>query len=143
MTLVELMIAMLILTLVCVAWLEIIGIQSAKKEARRREAVERLAGMMDAFMYVNKNTSSVATGFYEQQALGANIRFKGKGKDSTVYKMFAEGISPVGYQLYVFDRDSGGWEGCRWLEGRLYNNNGQTNDTGNAFFSLSVCLGLR
>lgn len=142
-TLVELMISMLILTIVCTAWLEIISIQSAKKEARRREAVERLAGMMDAFMYVNKNTSSVATGFYEEQALGANIKFKEKGKDSTVYKMFAEELSPIGYQLYVFDRDSGGWDECRWLEGRLYSKNGSTNDTGNAFFSISVCMGLR
>lgn len=134
---------MLILAIVCVAWLEIIGIQSAKKEARRREAVERLSGMMDAFMYINKNTSSVATGFYEELVKGDIIGFKAKGADSTVYEMFTDGTSSIGYQLHVFDRNGAGWDGCSWLEGRLYDLTGSTNDVGNAFFSLSVCLGLR
>lgn len=49
-TLVELMIAMLILTIVCLSWFEILSIQSAKREALRREGVERLAGMMEAFI---------------------------------------------------------------------------------------------
>lgn len=49
-TLVELMISMLILTIVCLSWFEILSIQSAKREALRREGVERLAGMMEAFI---------------------------------------------------------------------------------------------
>lgn len=49
-TLVELMIAMLILAIVCLSWFEILSIQSAKREALRREGVERLAGMMEAFL---------------------------------------------------------------------------------------------
>ncbi len=49
-TLVELLIAMLILAIVCMSWFEILSIQSAKREALRREGVERLAGMMEAFL---------------------------------------------------------------------------------------------
>lgn len=49
-TLVELMISMLILAIVCMSWFEILSIQSAKREALRREGVERLAGMMEAFL---------------------------------------------------------------------------------------------
>ncbi len=49
-TLVELMISMLILVIVCLSWFEILSIQSAKREALRREGVERLAGMMEAFL---------------------------------------------------------------------------------------------
>ena len=61
-SLVELLIAMFILALVCIAWLQIIGIQSARKEARRREAVERLSGMMDAFLYCYRQVNLLEFG---------------------------------------------------------------------------------
>jgi prepilin-type N-terminal cleavage/methylation domain-containing protein len=77
-TLVELMIAMLILTIVCISWLKIIGIQSARKEARRREAVERLAGMMDAFMYEMRKGGNVGRqgATYKIKMEGDVIRFE-------------------------------------------------------------------
>lgn len=142
---------MLILTLVCTAWLEIIGIQSARKEARRREAVERLAGMMDAFMYLNKSKtgSSVSSGYYSKSLSGDILAFKNNKKDSYVSAMFSDGSSPIGYQLQVGGDDlpevkvmrSYGWGNSRWLVGRLYDMNGNENDVGNAFFTLPVCLG--
>lgn len=46
-SIVEFLIAMLILALVSLSWLTIIQVQSANRESYRREAVERLAGMMD------------------------------------------------------------------------------------------------
>ena len=46
-SLVEFLVAMLILALVSLSWLTIIQVQSANRESYRREAVERLAGMMD------------------------------------------------------------------------------------------------
>ena len=119
-TLVELMIAMLILAIVCVAWLEIIGIQSARKEARRREAVERLAGMMDAFMYINKD--KVSEGFYRREREiasvvgddkytfesvdGEVITFKAESDGSQIRKVFSDDVSPVGYRLYAVKRSA-------------------------------------
>ena len=106
-TLVELMIAMLILAIVCVSWLEIIGIQSARKEARHREAVERLAGMMDAFMYIKR--TSVDSDCYQMKTSGNTVEFVRCGRGtivdaSMVYPLFDSDISPVGYQLQVMEK---------------------------------------
>lgn len=149
MTLVELMISMLILTIVCTAWLEIIGIQSAKKEARRREAVERLSGMMDAFLYLKGGSEQpVGCGSYYVISSFNNLEIK-VGDASVAYPMFADGASPIGYRLSVVQKgnlpDADGFEGwsenSRWLVGQLYSQNGTTNDVGNPFFTLPVCLG--
>lgn len=142
---------MLILTLVCTAWLEIIGIQSAKKEARRREAVERLAGKMDAFMYdVAKNfdlsnVDDLPSGAYVILENDGSMPELDLGKDSEVCRIFEDGSSPIGYQLIVdADLPNGfaGWNGCRWLEGRLYSHYGAKDAVGRPFFTLRVCLGL-
>lgn len=159
-TLVELLIAMLILTIVCIAWLEIIGVQSARKEARRREAVERLAGMMDAFMYENRNNHSLNFGDYRMNLnlLIGKIDFEYCG-DSDVHPMYEQEISPVGYRISVVTKDDlpgqiwfDGWEDleqkgeeplvARWVVGRLYNQNGRLADAGKPFFTLPVCFGF-
>lgn len=139
---------MLILTIVCTAWLEIIGIQSAKKEARCREAVDRLSGMMDAFCYLKGSGQPVAYGSYYITNSFNNLVVNG-GDATLVYPMFRDEVSPIGYQLRVVRKrdlpDADGFEGwstgSRWLVGQLYSQNGITNDVGNPFFTLSVCLG--
>ena len=158
-TLVELLIAMLILAIVCVAWLEIIGIQSARREARRREAVERLAGMMDAFLYVNMGNNALAMNTYYRlnmtNPLGS-LTFESCDKED-VNPMFESGVSPIGYQLQVVDfedlADSNmftGWEAIGknvgaplWLQGRLYDRNGEVGECGKPFFAVPVCMGPR
>ena len=153
-SLVELLIAMLILALVCIAWLEIIGIQSARKEARRREAVERLAGMMDAFMYVKKS-SSIPAGYYECVTITnvesgvpvPEITFN--KKEPKVYPLFSSDISPIGYSLQVVkksdlpntERFAGEWGSSSWLVGSLYNQSDVAPQGQKAFFSLPVSLG--
>lgn len=157
-TLVELLISMLILTIVCLAWLEIIGIQSARKEARRREAIERLAGMMDAFMDMNKAASSFKS-YYSvdlttNTILHLELKFSVSNTD-WVRPIFADDVSPIGYQLSVVtraklpdaERFGDDWKGklgeCKWLVGRLYNrSNCSESDAGKSFFTLPVCLGL-
>lgn len=155
-TLVELMISMLILTIVCIAWLQIIGIQSARKEARRREAVERLAGMMDAFLYC-KSAGGVDPGYgYKMDLSTGSFEKDRSGKN--VYPVFSEGESPIGYQLLVVkDKDSlpdankpgvdwgvrrSNWAVRKWLVGKLYDRSGTTDDAGRPFFSLPVCIGM-
>jgi len=149
-SLVELLIAMLILTIVCIAWLEIIGIQSARREARRREAVERLAGMMDAFMYVNKNTAT-GTGLFHMDEKSTQISFVKERTSTTVYPVFNTGLSPIGYQLRVVsaadlpNSDSfSGWTSDRyWLVGCLYDHHGSLAEAGKPFFTLPVYRGRR
>ena len=120
---------MLILALVCTSWLEIIGIQSAKKEARRREAVERLAGMMDAFMY--KGVGAVNKGYYLAQADESVVEFKVTSKAERV---FEDGVSPIGYQLRIVGSSSPLVEGMsqnwagNWLVGLLFDENGSEVD---------------
>ena len=150
-TLVELMVSMLILTVVCLAWLEIVGVQSARREARRREAVERLAGMMDAFLY-EKRSGGVGTGGYrmEMHAASGTLAFHPDAGTNTVHALFDPAVSPVGYQLCVVtqaglpaDARPTGWAAAhRWLVGRLYDGNGPVREVGRPFFTLPVCLGF-
>lgn len=155
-TLVELMIAMLILTIVCIAWLEIIGIQSARKEARRREAVERLAGMMDAFMYdsillnnkIIDNKKKIKTGCYylKRNSLSAQLI-----TNDEVYPMYENDLSSIGYRLRVLQKKDlnyssefgDNWKIIQdnyWLVGELYNHYGKQESVGKPFFTLPVCL---
>lgn len=149
-TLVELLISMLILMIVCIAWLQIIGIQSARKEARRREAVERLAGMMDAFLYYHRNSSSFSPYYSVETNANHTITVKGQS-DSDVLAMFDGDVSPIGYQLSVVAKKDlpnaagfgNNWGSCKWLVGKLYNHsNCAINEAGRPFFTLPVCLGL-
>lgn len=156
-TLVELMISMLILAIVCISWLQIIGIQSARKEARRREAVERLAGMMDAFMYCNKSTASFSEKAYSVDVEEDQLSFKEEGNKTLVHPIYEEldkngsRVSPVGYRLYVVKKNNlnnavsfgDSWGSCKWLVGELYDCHGcSTDEAGKPFFVLPVCLGL-
>ena len=149
-TLVELMISMLILTIVCIACLQIIGIQSARKEARRREAVERLSVMMDAFIY--KYRASVREGSHHV-VMNRSTRYLDFVPDNStndVHAVFDDGVSPIGYQLCVvrynnlpYKDNFDGWNTShRWLVGRLYDQNGAVANVGKPFFTLPVCLGL-
>lgn len=116
---------MLILTLVCVAWLEIIGIQSARKEARRREAVERLAGMMDAFMcdsvmdasnvFIKKGGknggTTYQTGCYRIK--NGLLKFEKVIDSDEILPMYETalssgglGESPIGYRLRIMEKSS-------------------------------------
>lgn len=141
---------MLILTLVCTAWLEIIGIQSAKKEARRREAVECLAGMMDAFadMCKAKSILDIEDGAYEMD-LDTSLRklqFKKSGVNQT-HLVFGNEESPISYRLRVlYPNDSLGnnWGvDSTWLVGQLYDHLGNVNDmVDRPFCTLSICLGI-
>ena len=155
-TLVELMVSMLILTIVCRAWLEIIGIQSARREARRREAVERLAGMMDAFLYRYRIGSVDSNKGYKMvvsEDVGM-LSFE-KGSTNVVHAVFDRSVSSIGYQLCLVNRIGdvpngekfAGWSptgrvSCRWLVGRLYERDGTVADAGKPFFTLLVCLVL-
>ena len=107
-TLVVLLVSMLILTIVCIAWLQIIGIQSARKEARRREAVERLVGMMDAFMYCNKTKTSFSPGGWQMKyENGGSVKFY-SAPTNEVFAVFDGDVSPIGYQLCIEPRRESG-----------------------------------
>jgi len=159
-TLVELMIAMLILAIVCVAWLEIIGIQSARKEARRREAVERLAGMMDAFMDYHKDKytkkkkdKNIQKGCYTLQIDGSGVSSVPVG-DSVLNLVFTNDAT-ICYRLCVVnglpneelldnqDLMTGGWANKKWLIGKLYDLDSPHDillKSDKPFFTLPVCL---
>ena len=142
------MISMLILAIVCIAWLQIIGIQSARKEARRREAVERLSGMMDAFMYCKKASTSFSVGGWRMNYdVGGRVDFASAATNE-VFAIFDGDVSPIGYQLCVeklnqlpgSDNFAGNWRSGSWLVGRLFNRNGKVDEVGRPFFVLPVRL---
>ena len=150
MTLVELLVSMLILTLVCLAWLEIIGVQSARRESRRREAVERLPGMMDAFLYEYRNKAFSAGTSYKMvmNAAARSLEFESTKTTNVVHALFDASISSIGYQLCVVNKKDipqarlfgDNWGGSPWLIGRLYERNGAVADAGKPFFTLPVCM---
>ena len=97
MSLVELMVAMLVLFFVCVSWLTIFQIQSANRESYRREAVERLAGMMDVISQ---------QGFNSQYASETSWSFcEGKPTRQTnsriVNPVFEPTESSLGYRIRI------------------------------------------
>ena len=149
-TLVELMVSMLILAIVCLAWLEIIGVQSARREARRREAVERLSGMMDAFLYQCKNNMKVSSGRSYKMEMDKAVhalKFTEVGTTNVIQALFDGAVSSIGYQLCVVKKEDlpGGlfddnWGSGRWLVGRLYERSGTVADAGKPFFTLPVCM---
>ena len=117
-TLVELMISMLILAIVCLSWFEILSIQSAKREALRREGVERLAGMMEAFaasinMEGKIESSNVEIGEYTFEATnvirGVGYAFTKQTKENSIDELFDpvmdggaySSAACPGYRLYV------------------------------------------
>lgn len=118
-SLVEFLVAMLILALVSLSWLTIIQVQSANRESYRREAVERLAGMMDVIsqqgfnsQYAsgtswffnkgkpNKTNSRIVNPVFEptESSLGYRIRIKqsSEASDLVSYKNIAEDDSEAG-----------------------------------------------
>lgn len=150
MTLVELMVSMLILTIVCLAWLEIIGVQSARRESRRREAVERLSGMMDAFLYEYR-IGPFDPGKSYKMVMNESVHsltFEGTKTTNVVHALFDADISSIGYQLCVVkktdiprERQFGdNWGSGCWLVGRLYERNGAVAEAGKPFFTLPVCM---
>lgn len=158
-TLVELLISVLILTIVCVSWLQIIGTQSARKEARRRESVDRLAGMMDAFLYEKKDVNISSETSYEVFLSDNKTSFNCFERNNDyIYPLFDERtkdgfrVSNIGYQLRVVsteDMINDGWEfndewgESKWLVGKLYNRSEcKREEAGEPFFTLPVCLGL-
>lgn len=97
-SLVEFLVAMLILALVSLSWLTIAQVQSANRESYRREAVERLAGMMDVISQQGWD--------YEKYTIGSAWCFKGglpeKSSDArTVNPVFSQTESMIGYRLTV------------------------------------------
>ena len=166
------MIGFLILTIICISWFTIAQIQSAKKEALRREAVERLAGMMDAFTEysiwsdaINNANDPVGCSWWFDEE---RIQFKERGSN-LVSKMFEsepvwdsdqrrwklEAISPIGYRLYItcledyiksrsHRRDDYlNWSDTDYvLVGELYDRNGDISEVGSPFCSFKIFLGI-
>lgn len=158
-TLVELAISVMILVIVTIAWLKIIGIQSARKEARRREAVEWLAGTMDAFMYYYMKDGAMLDN-YQVRTNSSTISFIKQDSRDVVEHVFDPDVSPIGYQLCVVKKEDlrnadlfTGWKDIRkprdedegtthyWFVGRLFEKNGSLAKVGEPFFTLPIYLG--
>ena len=95
----ELLVAMLIFCCVCASWPTIFQVQSANRESYRREAVERLAGMMDVV--------SRQDGLLQNFKYGRSLHFEGgmliseQGNGKVVRNMFDERDSTIGYRLRI------------------------------------------
>lgn len=97
-SLVEFLVAMLILALVSLSWLTIAQVQSANRESYRREAVERLAGMMDA---ISQLGLSYVPGTALQFKDGQPQKLSGVNGRMTVNPLFGPTESSLGYRLRV------------------------------------------
>ena len=98
-SLVEFLVAMLILALVSLSWLTIIQVQSANRESYRREAVERLAGMMDVIsqrgLDIDVRQSAVVFRFKD----GIMTESTDSDEVKTVVPLFLPSESSIGYRL--------------------------------------------
>ena len=154
-TLVELMIGFLILTIVCLCWLEMMGFQNWTKESARREAVEQLHGMMDAFVETVNVDEYSETCTYTISFKGDSVEYTADNPLDYVSPLGLVSSPAIGYRMYLEPaplsplRDSGReyWaigtkSGRYWLCGELYDEcNMSTIACGRAFCKMKVFVG--
>ena len=107
-------------------------------------------------MYLNKANGRLKNGCYRQQYDKSQKSIIYKECDSSIFPLFDNDVSSIGYQLRVCDLTDWndrskwpdknkfvGWQnGVKWLVGKLYDHSGAEINAGNPFFMLPVYLGL-
>jgi hypothetical protein len=112
-SLVELLVAVIVLVIVFVGWLRLCNFQAIRKESLRREAIEKAEGYLD---FIAKSGAGQGA-FYR---IEFTDEYEFETADDTIQPLFGE-YNPVGYLLEVERRTQGdGWPGANWAVLRLY-----------------------
>lgn len=131
-SLVELLVAMLLIVIIFTAWFRIGNFQTIRKESLRRVALEKAAGYLDIMAGCSSNSGAYRIVFeandYEVQEASGLVQPMGSPLD------------PVGYVLRVEERAAtNGWPASRWATIRLYDEHG-ISPTNTSFSQLSVYM---
>jgi type II secretory pathway pseudopilin PulG len=134
-SLIELLVATLLMIIIFIGWLSISNFQAIRKESLRRLALETASGYLDG-MVTNTPVSgeyySINPTNYLPTALGTGA--------GTVLPLFADS-DPVGYTLQVIPnyQTNGGWSASAyWAVINLYDKHGVAPT--NAFSTMSVFM---
>ena len=125
-SLIELLVATLLIMIVFVAWMRVSNFQAIRKESFRRAAIEKAAGYLDVMA-----PSGKASGFYKIVYSGGNYLVQTNPASGYLLPIFGEAdypsSCPVGYVLWVESRPAtNGWPSGRWAVVSLYDKYGMT-----------------
>jgi type II secretory pathway pseudopilin PulG len=157
-SLVELLVATLLLVIIFIGWLNICNFQAIRKESLRRLAVEKAAGYLDIMASSGKTVD-----FYEISFDGSQYHIDKKNNNAQEggtpiwpRPMF-DPVEPIGYVLEVINNytnqphgEPPGWpNGSRWAVIRLYDQHGtglknpdyiETNTGEKPFSTMSIFM---
>ena len=152
-TLVELCVAMLLLTIVFAGWVRMNNIQAVNKESLRYAAVEKAAGMLDAVATQKrediKKDRKFREGCYLQIMADGTIvqdgRRKGDVPIERILPLWGDDVA-IGYQCHVEtglvgDDAASKWgNGSRWIVLDLFNTHGECRSKAESVASFRMIL---
>lgn len=128
-SLVELLVAVLVLVIIFIGWLRICNFQAIRKESLRRTAIEKGEGYLDFVAMRNLAPTSYSIGF-------SGGAYTADTTNSTIQPLFAtnstiDEVYPLGYIMEVKRcPETNGWPSGKWAVISLYDQHGvTTNDS--------------
>ena len=125
-SLIELLVATLVLVIAFVGWLRISNFQAIRKESLRRAAIEKAAGFLDIMA-----KSGSPANFYRIDFTNGDYLVQASPTNGYIFPVFEEvnypANTPIGYVLEVKWRAAtNGWPNGRWAVVSLYDRHGIT-----------------
>lgn len=141
-SLVELLVASMIIVIIFIAWLRIANFQAVRKESLRRLAIEKAAGYLDVMAELRPGEGTY------QIVFDPTNSYTTTSAQNEVVPLFEDQPGSPGYVLRVMPTDEitdilahDGWPDGRWAIIQLYDEHGvPTNEAGRVFSTMSVYL---
>ncbi len=136
-SLVEILVATVILVIIFTGWLRIANFQAIRKESLRRAAIEKAAGYLDVMV---GSPSLSDKRYYRINWTNSNFKVD-EAEDEHVYELFNNDLL-IGYTLQVLLNYQEDWPaGSKWAVIKLYDRNGiPETEAGRPFSTMSVLI---
>jgi prepilin-type N-terminal cleavage/methylation domain-containing protein len=138
-SLVELLVATVIIVIVFISWLRISNFQAIRKESLRRAAIEKAAGYLDYMVDQGGTTAGEAYTISFSGTYSVGPPSDPSDASYRIPPLFEES-DPIGYVLRVVQDYQVNWPG-RWAVIQLYDEHGvSVSDAGRPFSTMSVFM---
>jgi prepilin-type N-terminal cleavage/methylation domain-containing protein len=147
-SLVELLVATVIIVIVFISWLRISNFQAIRKESLRRAAIEKAAGYLDYMVDQGGTTAGKAYTISFSGTYSVGPPSDPSDASYRIPPLFEES-DPIGYVLRVVQDwphqanwpVGHGWPNSRWAVIQLYDEHGvSVSDAGRPFSTMSVFM---
>jgi prepilin-type N-terminal cleavage/methylation domain-containing protein len=147
-TLVELMVAALLIVIIFVAWLRIANFQAIRKESLRRVAIEKAMGYLDYIAGDSQLVTAGTAGYCRVRDGAVYSKEWYPGLNDPYVEPLFRADESIGYLLTVATRVQAGLEHENWPDNgywaviALYDKHGvHASEAGRVFFKLSSYMG--